>query len=194
MRLAQGDGQGCRQNVDVGVSLLGSLVGDLEHLGVGYRIHSLLAPLGVDVRLIPDLDVLYPSTEMIDKGIDKIAIVLKTGGGCFGTCVLEAGPGRSPVQAGDDLQSVGPVQVHNLVEFLPTAFAADRIDELTLAKWLDLGPGELLLGPAQASLPSHLDGSFPLPGFNLAGQKKVSAIGVDISVGYCPGRAPGVPR
>ena len=169
MRLTQGDGQRRRQNVHVGIRFLGSKVRHPQHLGVGDRINRLLAPLGIDVGLIPDLNVLHPVAKVFDKLVHKVPIVFKIGGWGFGTGFCGAGPRGRTIQAGDDDQVLAAQKVHDLVELGPTTFPADRIDKLALAQRLNLGPGELLLGPAQASFPGHLDRPLALPRLYLTG-------------------------
>jgi len=120
---------------------------------------------------------------MADKLVHEIAIVIEIGWRGLGSGVGWASPCRRPVQAGNDSQAMGAIEVHNLVELGPTAVAAHQLDILPFALGFDLGPGELLLGPPQAGLLGHLDRPFSLPGLHLAGQEEIGAVGIDIGVG-----------
>ena len=194
MGLAQGDGQRCGHDVDIRVGLFGALVGDAQHLRIGHRIHRLLAPLGIDVWFVPDLDVLHAPLKVLDKSVDEITEILQVGRGGLRARIGQARPFWGAIQAGDHLQAMGTVEVHNLVELGPTALPTDRLDKLALLLWFDLGPGELLLCPSNPGFLGHFDRSLTLPELYLTGQEKVGAVGIDVRVWDRAGRDPLVPQ
>ena len=103
MDLPTGNRHRGAQDVHVGVRLFRALVGHTQQIDVANWVHRPVSPLGEDVGLVPDLNILDPSPVAINEGVDEIAVILEVVRGALFVGVVLSGPVRRPVKAGDDL-------------------------------------------------------------------------------------------
>ncbi len=154
-----GGGQGAGDDRAVGIGLLGPGVSNFQELGVGLRVHRLLAPLGVDVGLVPDLVVFDAPPVAAYHRVDEVAEVVeivRRGQGASGVPVV-ARPSRGIGEAGDDFEPVFLGQLDDVIVLLPgrAMRLVAAVLEIALAVDLDVLPGELLANPAEAGLADH---------------------------------------
>ena len=147
-----------RQDANGRVGFLGPPIRDAEQLDVGSGINRTVAPLMVQIRLVPDLDVSDPAPVARDEIVDEIAVVevvqrwmgaATTGGTC---------PFGRPVQPRDDPDVVTRGRVYDVVVLVPGRAAGGLVGILPLAPF-QIGPQELLADPADTGRLGQLQGA-----------------------------------
>ncbi len=186
--------QRAANNHDLRVNRLERVIGAAQQAGVGFRVHVLVAPFRVDVRLVPHLIVADAPPVAFGYCDGEIDVILHVVGRGF---LADVRVGVCPVgrvaQARLDFQPVLPGQINDMVVLgpgvngvgLPIAVqVVAAVCEVAAPVDFDVLPGELLPYPVKPGVGNHLHLPLALLWLDLLFQKRVDAEWVDIYMLY----------
>ena len=135
----EGGREAGRQDANRGIGFFGPPIGGAEQLDIRSGINRTVAPLVVQIRLVPDLDVADPAPVARDEVVDEIAVVEVVQRWVGAATAGGTRPFGGAVQPRDDPYAVARGRVYDVVVLVPGGAAGRLVTVLPLAP-LQIGP------------------------------------------------------
>ncbi len=189
-------GEGSGHYYHVGIHGFRTPVGCAQKPGVRLGINRLIAPLGVNVRLIPYLIVTHFSLVPGNDSSHEIAEIVEVIRGSVGAyrISLFAAPRRRVGKPHYQFDVIFAGKVHDLIVFLPRRMIPLVVPEIPLAADLDIFPGKFLPDPMKTGLGDHFHRKLALGRVGFLFEESVDSKRIHVGITnrcHIPGLRPG---